>query len=270
VSSTGTALVTLEDGEEMARFSISAPTVPLTPVQIGLRARTVQFNAAGTLAYVASDNKVSVVDVATGTVKSATTLTADVGHVVLSPDETRLFANGGNGSVWTLSAASPGAPTATATLTRSMSGLAISKSGTSLYAAGSLFELWRLDPTTLQIAANVKTLGTEVGDVVVSQDEKEVYVVADQGTLWVLDATTLAPAGYVDVGHGALWMALTPDGKQLYVSSWSMGDVIIVDRVGRSVVSRVHVGGYPRSIAFDKLGTTAYVANMNGWVDVIK
>lgn len=46
--------------------------------------------------------------------------------------------------------------------------------------------------------------------------------------------------------------------------------MIIVDRAARAVVLRIHVGGYPRSIAFDKLGTVAFVANENGWVDVIK
>jgi YVTN family beta-propeller protein len=62
---------------------------------------------------------------------------------------------------------------------------------------------------------------------------------------------------------------MSPDGAQLYVSTYN-GQLTIVDRAQRTIVKTLTLGGTPSRVAFDKPGKTAFVANENDWVDVIK
>ena len=64
--------------------------------------------------------------------------------------------------------------------------------------------------------------------------------------------------------HGAR----PPDGAQLWATSG--GDLLVVDPARASIVTRLTLGGTAAHIAFNHAGTTAFVANEAGWVDVIR
>jgi YVTN family beta-propeller protein len=86
-----------------------------------------------------------------------------------------------------------------------------------------------------------------------------------------LDPTTLAERGEVIVpSYDISGITVSPDGKQLYVAQFD-SKLSIVDRATRTVVSTLTLpGGYPLDTAFDPVGTTAFVVNLDAWVDVIR
>jgi YVTN family beta-propeller protein len=69
------------------------------------------------------------------------------------------------------------------------------------------------------------------------------------------------------VGINAI--AVSPDGAQIYVAL-SESKLAIVDRATRTIVSTLTLGGMPLGVAFDPKGTTAFVVNLDTWVDVIR
>jgi YVTN family beta-propeller protein len=82
---------------------------------------------------------------------------------------------------------------------------------------------------------------------------------------------TLAERGEVNLGayESISGIAVSPDGKQIYLAT-SGAKLTIVDRATRSVVSTLTLSGYPLGVAFDPQGKTAFVVNLDTWVDVIR
>jgi YVTN family beta-propeller protein len=270
VAGNGTVYAVMDYERAIERFPLASPGAPMKPIEIDDPfMEDLVINRAGTVGYVASAREIHVLDLVSGTERSRIPITSLAYNLALSPDESRLFVTG-QANVQSLPTSSSGAPAMSVRIpTAGTWSVAVSPSGKALYVSGQFYTLRKLDPVTLAIVAENPTLGFSFGDIVVSPDEKELYVVCDNGTLWILDANSLAQIGYVPVGHGSLGLAMTPDGAQLYATSWD-GYVAIVDRATRTVVKTIQVGGAAKDVQFDKLGTTAIVANGNGWVDVIK
>ena len=56
-------------------------------------------------------------------------------------------------------------------------------------------------------------------------------------------------------------VALSPDGKELYVTCEAASSVIVVDAAARKKVAEIPVGGQPMSVAFSPDGRRAFVSN---------
>jgi len=56
-------------------------------------------------------------------------------------------------------------------------------------------------------------------------------------------------------------LALSPDGKKLYVAGEASNSVIVVDALERKKIAEIPVGGQPNDVAFTPDGRTAYVTN---------
>lgn len=56
-------------------------------------------------------------------------------------------------------------------------------------------------------------------------------------------------------------LALSPDGKELYVTCEASNSVIVVDVMDRRKVAEIAVGGQPHDVTFSPNGTIAYVSN---------
>jgi YVTN family beta-propeller protein len=56
-------------------------------------------------------------------------------------------------------------------------------------------------------------------------------------------------------------LALSPDGRELYVACEASGTAIVVDAEARRAVAEIPVGGQPNDVAFSPDGTLAYVTN---------
>jgi len=56
-------------------------------------------------------------------------------------------------------------------------------------------------------------------------------------------------------------LALSPDGKELYVACEASNTVIVVDVAARKIAAEIDTGGQPTDVAFSPDGTRAYVTN---------
>lgn len=108
----------------------------------------------------------------------------------------------------------------------------------------------------------------------VSNDEKTLYaavtnlhgfVVADIPTRKVVERVELPPAPPLDcpleVNTPTHGLALTPDGKQLWVTSLADGGVYVYDLATRKTSPIIHVGKCPNWIAFSPDGKYCAVSN---------
>ena len=255
------------------RFNTQSPYTKLSSVTTGPGPRDIVFDRAGTSAYAATDNgKVYVVDVAAGTMKATravgdTSLSGDAWQhkLALAPDGSRAYL-----AVWGRLWLIPTSGAASTSVARSGQAIAVSPSSGAIYVSNADdLKVSRVDPSTLLTLAtssnafNGKSLAVAPGG-------DEVYVDSPNGILHVLDPTTLAERGQVSLpSYGVSGITVSPDGTQIYVA---LGDskLAIIDRATRTVVSTLSLGGIPLGVAFDPTGSTAFVVNLEGWVDVIR
>ena len=269
----GVGYVTSPTG--LDRFSTQSPYAKLTSLTTGPGPRYLVIDRAGTTAYAGTDNgKVYLVDLKTGAMKATLVVDtlyhsgdAQLNHLGVAPDGSRayLITDGRLASLPT-----SGAP-ATAT-GHGGSSVAVSPTTGAIYLTNvdGDFYVARLDPSTFTVQA--QTSARLYGSVVaVAPRGDEVYVGGGgNGTLFFLDPTTLAERGQLILpSYGISGITVSPDGTQIYVALFD-AKVTIVDRATRTIVSTLTLGGLPLGVAFDPQGTTAFVVNLEGWVDVIR
>ena len=153
-------------------------------------------------------------------------------------------------------------------------------SGTHLYISNEEdAELTVLDLATKQAVGHFK-VGLEPEGVLLNHDGSVVYVAAEGSNL--VHAINLASRKRTDipVGTRPRRFALTPDGKQLWVSSELAGQVDVIDTATLRVVDKIDFlppgmrreDVSPVALAMDRAGKTAYVtlgrANHVAVVDV--
>ena len=271
VAPNGVAYVSSPTG--LDRFSTQSPYTKLSPVSTGFGPRDILIDRAGTTAYAATDNgKVYVVDLATGTMKATlavgdTSVGGDARQhkLALAPDGSRAYL-----AVWGRLWSIPTNGAASTSVARSGQAIAVSPSSGAIYVSNADdVKLSRVDPSTLLTMATSSSIFNATV-VAVAPGGDEVYVDTPSDIVHVLDPTTLAERGQVKLpSYGASGIAVTPDGTQIYVAQFD-SKLAIVDRATRTVVSTLALGGIPLGVAFDPQGTTAFVVNLEGWVDVIR
>jgi len=78
---------------------------------------------------------------------------------------------------------------------------------------------------------------------------------------WVISLSPYLGAPY---GSSPVSIALSPDGKSLYIALAGENTVAVVDTVLRRVTGKIPSGWYPSSIALSPDGKRLYIANMKG------
>jgi YVTN family beta-propeller protein len=85
----------------------------------------------------------------------------------------------------------------------------------------------------------------------------------NEATLTVIDARALTVVKKIDLGTGMrpMGQVMSPDGKQLFVSTGRSKMVLIVDTASDTVVGSVEAGPRPWGLALSADGKTLYSAN---------
>ena len=269
VSSKGEVFVTQQEANSVSSFPVAA-TAPDATILVGRDPGDVAFTRDGSKAFVSAfGGGLHVIDVARRHQLASIRIASNAYRLALVPDESRLFVTSTNGRVYAVDPQLPAVVDSIA-LTGPIQGIAIARSGKTLVVTSTQGGVWLIDPATLRVLrSNVLTGALQ--DVAISADEAEVYVANEKLGVQILDGATLArKQGIALPGFEAFGLALTPDDRELYLTSPSTGTVKIVERRTRTVIYTLNVGGTPRRIAFDPSGRTAFIANEANWVDVIK
>jgi len=77
----------------------------------------------------------------------------------------------------------------------------------------------------------------------------------------MFDTQTALPVANIPVGSGPWGVAISPDGKQVYVTNNHGNNVSVIDTASSTVVAAIPVQLSPFGVAFTPDGTSAYVVN---------
>jgi YVTN family beta-propeller protein len=90
-----------------------------------------------------------------------------------------------------------------------------------------------------------------------------VYVAngSSTNTVRVIDTVSMSVIATVTVGAGPNGLAVSPDGKRVYVTNFSDDTVSVIGTVSNTVTSTIAVGNSPRGVAVSSDGDRIFVAN---------
>ena len=235
-------------------------------VLVGSDPTDIAFNFSGTRAYITDQfsGSLGITKVGTGALSDSIGLPGQPYRVVLDLDGDVAYVTTNNQLVVPVDLAEGKVGTAW-TLDNPSNGLAWSPDGVHVYASTYAGVLHSLNTKTGGDSA--VTLSGKLQDVVVANDGRTVYVANETGAMWVLDSTGAHQAPGV---QNTFSLVLSPDGNSLYASQPALGTVLIVDRASLTVSKTLDVGGMPRRIAFDPLGTVALIGNEGGYVSIVR
>lgn len=199
------------------------------------------------------------------------------GALALSPDGATLYVSDGNGTrVAALSTDDFRVRKIVTTTGRGL--VAPDPSGAFLYATGSRYEPFTVMPPVFDhgiisvVDAHDDRLITDIpvgdgpGEIVFSPVDDRAYVLAMYSEIVsVIDRRRQHAVRLLDSGPEPSGLAITPDGKTLYVANYGSYNsprsaVSVVDVTGALPRQTIVVGSGPRDVAISLDGTRAYVA----------
>lgn len=120
-----------------------------------------------------------------------------------------------------------------------------------------------IDTTTRRLQKNIPT-GKLTHALALSPEGRELWVnVGGEAVIPIVDAATLEVTGQVPlpeaVGTGHIWFS--PDGSRAYLTSPKLGQVFVIDRARREVLTTIPVGKSPTFIQASADGKTVWGTN---------
>jgi len=117
-----------------------------------------------------------------------------------------------------------------------------------------------LDPAGTQIIGTIETAQETSHMVVVSADARRAYVTnIGSGTTTAIDLVNRRKLEDIATGAGSEALALTPDGRELWVAARADGHIAVVDTATLAVKARLPLPGIPIRIGMTPDGRTALV-----------
>lgn len=235
-------------------------------VLVGADPTDITFDFAGTTAYITDQfsSSLGVAPVTAAALADSIPLPGQPYRVVLDLEGKTAFVTTNNQLVVAVNLLTRDT-SRTWSLDNPSNGLAWSPDGVHIYASTYGGYLHSLNTTTGTDSSVL--LSGKLQDVVVANDGRTVYVANETGAMWVIDSTGAHQASGV---QNTFSLVLSPDGNSLYASQPALGTVLIVDRAALTVTKTLDVGGMPRRIAFDPLGTVALIGNEGGYVSIVR
>lgn len=270
VGPSGDVLITQLDAGTVARGTLSTHALG-TPISVGQVPTDVTIDAAGRYAYVTNQfsSNVGVIDLGTNTEVASIPVSGDPFRVRLSPDGRSLFVTGNADSLFIIDVQSRKI-TGRLAIGQDANGLAIDYTGTRLYASnqsdGTISEV---DLTSNTLVRTIE-VGGHPQELVLSPGGTLLFEADEAGSIQIWSLRKGTKRGDIAVPGGAFAMAVSPDWRQLYVTSSLGGAVYLLDWKTGATLQTVTTGGTPRRIGFAADGSTAVVANEGGWVDFIE
>lgn len=239
-------------------------------ITVGFAPTGVTFSRDGQRAYVTNQGSQSlgVIDVATGTQVNQITLGANPYVTEVSPDGSKVLVSTNLGKVYVVS--NSASVTDSFTVGDPANGIAFHPSSNLVYI--SRFTSGLVSEVNLGNGNGVRTFGPSGSPqgIAVNRAGSELYVANEAGWLEIYDLTTGTSAKKVTLDGGGFGLAVSPDGKFVYVTIPAEGKVQVVSVATRTVVNTITVAGHPRRIAISRHGDMAVVANENNYVNFVR
>ena len=105
----------------------------------------------------------------------------------------------------------------------------------------------------------ISPAGIEIDDT-----DKLMYVVTkENNSLYVINLTDKSIVQQLELGNEGYACMLSPDRKELYISSWGGDKVMVYDTREKKFAGEIKVGDNPNELLLNKNGTILFVANAN-------
>ena len=121
-----------------------------------------------------------------------------------------------------------------------------------------------IDAAINQVIDNAIYSGEAPIQLALSPKRKTLYISNEiiTGTLTPIHLADLTPGPTITgIGANPLGLAITPNGKEIYLAAWSSGKVYVFDVATGKILAPISVGSGPTDVVFTPNGRTAYVAN---------
>lgn len=270
ISSGGALLATQLDANSVGRgdAAVSAFT---DSIPVGAVPTDVTIDSTGTYAYVTNQHSfnVGIVDLATNMEVDSIPIGVNTFRVRLTRDGTRLLVTTAGDWMYVIDVATRQI-TDSVLVGAAANGIALDYTGQYAYVSNQYSGSVDVVDLTSDQVVNSFNIGGHPQEVVLSPGSTVMFVADESGSVQVWSVRENVSRGTIDVPGGAFAMAVSPDWRQLYISSALGGAVYLIDWKTGATLSTVQTGGTPRRIAFTRDGLTAAVANEAGWVSIIQ
>lgn len=153
--------------------------------------------------------------------------------------------------------------------TTSAASVVFNSSGTTAYVMGGPGnQLNAIDVARNTVLWSVPLTGTPFA-VALSPDELTVYGSTGDGIVVAVDVASHSAKATVNVGWGANFMAMAPDGQHLYVNDFTGGTVYEIDTHTTTVSRTFAVNFTPQGLVVAPNNAELYVANEAGYLQVV-
>ena len=278
ISRSGVVYVTRALAASAVRGQLPS-TALSAPFAVGDFPSQVRMSPDGKTAYVGNQDSqtISVIDVATNTIKSTIPLPA--GSVLtfgLTPDGRTIYALMDFRGVYVINVARQKVTDSipAVQIGTILAGVAFHPSQPCAYvAARDNGTVSTIDLRQNSVVRTVAVAGARIQNLAVSRDGARLFATDIQRSkllVWDLPSGSDAYQEFSigsPVDRNAFDVAVSPDNTQVYVSTLADGKVFILDQASGAPVATLNTGGSPRYIAFDAAGSAAVVANEAGWVN---
>lgn len=223
------------------------PARSMTSVEVGLQPQKMAMSPDGDRLYVTNrvSNSVTVVDTASGTLRTSIPVAFAPRAIVMAPDGSHVYVAHDFTNSITVIATGSDTVTRSIPLSAPAWALALSPDGSSLYVTqGSTRMLLTIEAQTGLVTAQVPT-GTDPVSLTVSGDGRTVYLLdrpcgvngCDPSTVAVIDARANTVTRELMIGEAAETAILSPDGTRLYVAD--LNDVWAFSTTNYDVLGKV-------------------------------
>ncbi len=208
-----------------------------------------------------STDKVKVIDGETLKELAAISTESKPHNIEFSPDFTRAYVSNVGAGIVTVIDAAERKTIATIQTGKGAHGVNRSPSGRLLYVTNTGDETVSVVETALLKVVKTIPVGRIPSVASFTLDEKKAYIANVSGSLSVIDVERGEVVGTVPGLGGAIVLAISPDGKKLYVARGVDGKVAVVDTVTDRVVSTISAGKDAHSVWITPDGKFVWVVN---------
>jgi len=114
----------------------------------------------------------------------------------------------------------------------------------------------------VEIRTNPGSISMDINETPSSSSVPFAFVTnGDSNNVSVIETATNTVIATVNVSDSPFGVAVTPDGKKVYVANLGSNNVSVIDTATNSVTDSIDVGKQPRGIAVNPDGTKIYVVN---------
>ena len=240
-------------------------------ISVGGAPAQVALSPDGRTAYTAnqSGNTMSVVDVQAGRTVATVPLLDGGSSLLVDASNTHVYVTTAGGTLDVIDAGSRQV-IATVPVGASPNGLALDAEAGRLYVSSRATNRITVVSTATNAVLKTWEVGGKPQRIALSADRTLLYIASEAAGFEVLHLDNGVRNIAANVSPGAEGLALSPDGRRVYLTNPSEGRLYIIDPEARMVITTLPGLATPRNVAFTRGGTAALVTGEGGSVYVIR